>query len=235
MKQLHNFINLLSITFTLISCNSKSQTNLNISTDEFEKGISKQNSQLLDVRTADEYQDGHLKNAFLADWNKQEQFKERVQALDKTKPIYVYCLSGGRSGAASAWLKQNGYTSVYNLEGGINAWKRNNKDVEGASNIKQITLAEYQNQIPKNKAVLVDIGAVWCPPCKKMAPIVDSLKSISNKTYDIFKIDGGEQTELAKQLNATTFPTFIIYKNGKEVWRKQGIITFNVLLEQLKK
>ena len=94
MKQFHNFINLLSITFILISCNSKAQTNLNISVDEFEKGISKKNIQLLDVRTAGEYQDGHLKNAFLADWNMQDQFKERVQALDKTKPIYIYCLSG---------------------------------------------------------------------------------------------------------------------------------------------
>lgn len=234
MKQLHNFIHLLSITVILISCNSKAQTNLNISVDEFEKGISKQNIQLLDVRTAGEYQDGHLKNAFLADWNKQDQFKERVQALDKTKPIYVYCLSGGRSGAASAWLKQNGYTSVYNLEGGINAWKRNNKAVEGAKNTKQISLADYQKMIAKDKIVLVDIGAVWCPPCKKMTPIVDSLESISNKTYDILKIDGGEQTELAQQLNATTFPTFIIYKNGKEVWRQQGVITFNALFEQLK-
>lgn len=235
MRQLHNFISLLLITVILISCNSYAQTNLNISVDEFEKGITKQNIQLLDVRTADEYQSGHIKDAFLADWNKQEQFKERVQALDKTKPIYVYCLSGGRSGAASVWLKQNGYTSVYNLDGGINAWKRNNKAIEGASNAKQITLAEYQNQIPKNKTVLVDIGAVWCPPCKKMTPIVDSLENISNKIYKILKIDGGEQTELAKQLNATTFPTFIIYKNGKEVWRKQGVIASKVLLEQLKK
>lgn len=235
MKQLHNIISLLSITFILITCNIYAQTNLNIPVDEFEKGISKSNIQLLDVRTAGEYQEGYLKNAFLADWNKQDQFKERVQALDKTKPIYVYCLSGGRSGAASVWLKQNGYTSVYNLEGGINAWKRNNKAVEGASNTKQITLAEYQIKIPKNETVLVDIGAVWCPPCKKMAPIVDSLESISNKTYKILKIDGGEQTELAKQLNATTFPTFIIYKNGKEVWRKQGVTTSKVLLEQLKK
>ena len=172
MKQLHNFINLLSITVILISCNSNAQTNLNISADEFEAGISKQSIQLLDVRTADEYQDGHLKNAFLADWTKQDQFKERVQALDKTKPIYVYCLSGGRSGAASAWLKQNGYTSVYNLEGGINAWKRNNKAVEGAKNTKQISLADYQKMIAKDKIVLVDIGAVWCPPCKNDKPFV---------------------------------------------------------------
>lgn len=233
MKLFKKYLAAISTAIIFLSCNSKAQTNLNISADEFEKGVSKQNSQLLDVRTAGEYQDGHLKNAFLADWNKQDQFKERVQSLDKTKPIYVYCLSGGRSAAASAWLKQNGYASVYNLEGGINAWRRNNKAVEGANNTKQITLAEYQNQIPKNKTVLVDIGAVWCPPCKKMAPIVDSLENISNKAYYILKIDGGEQTELAKQLNATIFPTFIIYKNGKEVWRKQGVITFNALLEKL--
>lgn len=78
---------------------------------------------MLDVRTADEYQSGHLKDAFLADWMNQADFTKKVQSLDKSKPVYTYCLVGGRSGEAAKWLIKNGYT-VYNLDGGIATWKK---------------------------------------------------------------------------------------------------------------
>jgi len=59
---------------------------------------------LLDVRTADEYQLGHLSNALLAGWNNDKEFQLRAKALVKSKPIYTYCLSGVRSSTASDWL-----------------------------------------------------------------------------------------------------------------------------------
>jgi rhodanese-related sulfurtransferase len=54
----------------------------------------------LDVRTAAEYQSGYLKNALLANWNDETEFKERIIALNKNKPVYTYCLSGARSHVA---------------------------------------------------------------------------------------------------------------------------------------
>jgi thioredoxin-like negative regulator of GroEL len=59
-----------------------------------------------------------------------------------------------------------------------------------------------------------------------MKPIIDSLE---NEMYNIIKVDGGTQTQLCKELNITAFPTFIVYKNGKEVERKQGVFTKNEL------
>ncbi len=78
-------------------------------------------------------------------------------------------------------------------------------------------------QIPKDKTVLVDFNAVWCPPCKKMAPGLDSLVSTHGSQFVLVKIDGGNQTDICKELKVYKFPTFIIYKKGKEVWRKQGL------------
>ncbi len=209
----------------LLSCNSNAQTG-NISIDAFEKGIKENNVQLLDVRTAGEYTDGHLAQSLQADWNNKAEFVERVKALDKSIPVYTYCLSGGRSNAAMEWLKANGFKTVYNMKGGINAWKQASKPVEGKSNVAQITLQEYQNLLPLNKTVVVDFGAEWCPPCKKMKPIIDSLKK---QNYTVINIDGGTQTALCKELNIDGFPVFIVYKDGKELARKEGVQEMAVL------
>ena len=203
----------------------------NLAVPEFEKAIAEKNIQVLDVRTPGEYQSGHLSNALQANWNDEKEFRERVKALDKTKPVYTYCLSGGRSGAAITWLKENGFTA-YNLTGGINAWKMAGKPVEMAKTVKQISMAEYLAMIPANKTVLVDIGAVWCPPCKKMAPVLDSLVKTNGQQFVLVKIDGGDQTSICKELNATAFPTFIIYKNGKETWRAQGLVEAKELVSK---
>jgi rhodanese-related sulfurtransferase len=186
---------------------------------------------LLDVRTAEEFQSGHLQNALQANWNNMTEFQERVAALDKTKSVYIYCLSGGRSNAAMNWLGEHGFSKVYNMKGGINAWKQANKAIQGSSNVPQITMQEYLNQIPKDKTVLVDVGAEWCPPCKKMKPIVETLEK---EKYTVVKLDGGTQTELCKQLNVSAFPTFIVYKNGIEVTRKTGALDIAILRDMLK-
>lgn len=202
-----------------LSCNSSAQSNI-LSTDQFEKAITNKNIQLLDVRTAEEYNSGHIVNALQADWTNQKEFIERVAALDKTKPVYLYCLSGGRSGAAMQWMHKNGFTFTYNLQGGMNAWKQANKPVEGKSSEAEITLASYNKLVSASEKMIVDFGAKWCPPCRKMQPVIDTLKL---KKYNVLVIDGGAQTELAKNLGVGSFPTFIIYHNGKEVWRKTGI------------
>jgi len=221
MKFKNSFLFSICFLHLLIACNSSAQRT-NLSVEEFEKGIAQKNIQLLDVRTAGEYQSGHLSNALLADWNNENEFTSRVQVLDKSKPVYTYCHSGARSNSATQWLRQNGFTA-YNLSGGISAWKRANKPVEHAIEVKQITMQEYLSQIPKDKTVLVDLSAVWCPPCKKMAPVLDSLVKEHGSHFVLVKIDGGAQTDICKQLNVDAFPTFIIYKQGKEIWRKQGM------------
>jgi rhodanese-related sulfurtransferase len=221
MKLKKNLLLLICCISLLTACNTNTeQTTLSVA--DFEKGIAEANIQLLDVRTPGEYQSGHLKNAMLADWNNETEFQERVKALDKTKPVYTYCLSGARSNAATDWLKQNGFIA-YNLSGGIAAWKNADKPVDMAEPKRQIILDEYMAQIPKDKTVLVDISAVWCPPCKVMAPIIDSLVRTNGTQFVLVKVDGGEQSDICKELKIEGFPTFIIYKQGKEVWRKQGL------------
>ncbi|MEP7377000.1 MAG: thioredoxin domain-containing protein [Chitinophagaceae bacterium] len=219
------------VTIYSFSGNAQEKTSLN--TKDFEKGINGTDVQILDVRTLAEYQSGHLQKALLADWNDPVQFKERVLFLNKTKPVYTYCLSGFRSKQAMEWMQKNGFEKVFNLDGGILAWKKAGMPVEALQEVKQITIEQYFAGIPADKTVLVDIGAVWCAPCQKMAPVIDSLTTSQEVSFILLKIEGGEQEELVKQLSVNALPTFIVYKKGKEVWRKQGIVGRQELIQQL--
>ncbi|MFM9907749.1 MAG: thioredoxin domain-containing protein [Chitinophagaceae bacterium] len=220
-----------TIIILLSLSNGNAQIEKKIDADKFEKSIAGNNTQLLDVRTMGEFRGGHLKDALLADWNDINQFIERTKHLDKAKPLYVYCLSGGRSSAAADWLRKQGFTSVYELEGGINAWKRQNKPVEGIVSKKQMTVNEYQALVNTSATILVDFGAEWCPPCKKMEPVLHTLQEKYGSHYKLVKVDGGNDTDVMNANHVDALPVFIIYKNGKEVWRKQGITT----LEELRK
>lgn len=77
---------------------------------------------LLDVRTDDEYRAGHLDGAVLQNIH-QDDFDERLKQLDREKHYVVYCLSGGRSARAVEVMRQQGFTRVQNMVGGITAWK----------------------------------------------------------------------------------------------------------------
>jgi len=70
----------------------------------------------LDVRTAEEFKTGHIKNALQANYNNTKEFKERVQYLNKDQPIYIYCLSGVRSEYAMSELKEMGFTKLFHLK-----------------------------------------------------------------------------------------------------------------------
>jgi len=204
---------LSAFLFMITACSLNGQQANAINPDAFLKAMSAGKIQVLDVRTADEYKSGHINNALQANW------------LDKNKTVYIYCLSGGRSGAAAEVLRTKGY-NVINLEGGINAWKRESKPLVGVDpNAKQTSMASYEGQVRSTNIVLVDFGAEWCPPCKKMEPVVDAFMKQNNKKLTLVKMDGGIETALMKSLKVEALPTFILYKNGKEVKRKQGLVT----------
>lgn len=75
---------------------------------------------MLDVRTKDEYAEGHIKGAKLIPV---QQLAERLNEVSHDKRVYVYCHSGVRSARASKLLAEHGYSNIENIEGGIVAWK----------------------------------------------------------------------------------------------------------------
>lgn len=212
------------ILLTIYSCNA--QNNTSLSPEAFEKGISAGDSiQLLDVRTPGEYKSGHIAHALLADWNDKTEFNRRIEFINKKKPVYVYCLAGGRSAAAAKALRQQGFEQVYELSGGTNAWKAANKPLEGSNTEKQMSIESFNQTISGSKTVLVDFGAEWCPPCKTMEPVIKSLQDKNQGKFTLLKVDGGKDDDILQQYKVTALPVFIIFKDGKEVWRKDGVAT----------
>jgi rhodanese-related sulfurtransferase len=76
---------------------------------------------VLDVRTPEEFAEGHLEGAVLVDFYDAD-FADQLAALDPDVPYLLYCRSGNRSGQALGVMEQLGFTSVANLDGGIVAW-----------------------------------------------------------------------------------------------------------------
>ncbi len=83
---------------------------------------------ILDVRTTDEFNEGHIKGAILIDQNKSDFLELVRQLLPKEKTIAIYCRSGRRSANAAERLVKEGYKPV-NLKGGILEWKKENMPV----------------------------------------------------------------------------------------------------------
>ena len=85
--------------------------------------------QLVDVRTPNEYKEGHLPNALNIDFL-DSNFEAKIQQLDKTKPVIVYCQRGNRSAKCASQLIANGFVKIYDLDHGFSKWKSSGLEVE---------------------------------------------------------------------------------------------------------
>lgn len=216
----------------LTACETSGQNTLSISVADFESKLNSGTYQILDVRTTGEFRSGYLKGALQADWLNKKEFEERTQYLNPNQPLLVYCASGVRSEQAAKWLLKKGFKQVYNLKGGTSAWQVSGKSMEASAVTTQLSISDFEKKI-QTGTVLVDVGAEWCPPCKKMEPIIQQLQNELSGKFQLVKVDGGVDIEVMKHIKADALPTFIIYKNGKEVWRDFGIVSKEVIQSKL--
>ena len=126
---MRNFFLTLTIITVLFNCNQTSNlTFQDINSDELELMISKEDLILLDVRTTTEYSNGHLISAVNINYYG-DNFDNDIDKLDKSKPIIVYCKSGGRSSKSALKLVEKGFEEIYNLKGGFDQWIFDGKEV----------------------------------------------------------------------------------------------------------
>lgn len=225
-------LSLVCVTTLLFnSCKGQThKTNETIEPKVFAEKITNSDVYLIDVRTPQEFASQHIGNAVNIDINSPD-FEDQLKNLDKNKPVYVYCLSGGRSAKAAQKMDDLGFTAVYNLSGGITKW---NADGFGKpANAGGMSLADFQKTINTDKKVLIDFYAEWCGPCKKMAPYLEKMKEEYKGKLTIIKIDVDKNAKLAQELQIEGLPTLKLFENGKEKWSNLGYITEEELKSKL--
>ncbi len=84
-----------------------------------------------------------------------------------------------------------------------------------------MTFSEIINQ---DKPVLVDFFAEWCGPCKMMSPILSEVKSKVGDAVSVLKIDVDKNPQAASNFQVKGVPTLILFKKGKVLWRKSGVV-----------
>ncbi len=238
MRKLCVMLGLILATFQL-------QAQTKIGSAEIEKVKDKKNIQLLDVRTNKEFQDGHIKNAKNLDWNNKDEFKNAVAKLDKSKPVYVYCLGGGRSKQASAYLTEKGF-QVFDYSGGMMDWRSSNKpeireSKEGSSTdskskaVKGLTEEQFNHLINSQDMVLVNYSAVWCGPCQELKPTILKIQKREANKVKVVRLDADENKNLLQQKKISQIPKLSLYKKGKEIWSHTGMISEAELMKQINK
>ncbi|MDX2246034.1 MAG: rhodanese-like domain-containing protein [Bacteroidia bacterium] len=152
MKKLISLPLLSVILLMLTACESKSQQTTSAEPEKtiettkptqitqildpqgfMEKLQANPGAQLIDVRTPGEVASGYIAEAQNMDIQSPD-FKEQLSTLDPSKPVFVYCAKGGRSGQSAEMLKKMGFKEIYDLKGGLTQWKASGKPLVTPNN-----------------------------------------------------------------------------------------------------
>ena len=221
------------LSFVILSCNGQTSKNSQtIDAKAFAEKIAvTPNPQILDVRTPEEFAAAHIDDAKNVNWLG-DSFVAGSEKLDKTKPVFVYCKSGGRSQNAVAKLEELGFTTIYQLQGGILKW-----DAAGLSNpndkIIGLSVSEYNKLLISDKKVLIDFYAEWCAPCKKMKPYLLQMEKDLGDKVVIIRLDADKNKTLMTEMKISELPTLLLYENKELKWKHSGFIGEADLKKQL--
>lgn len=95
-------------------------------------------------------------------------------------------------------------------------------------------MSSFTEIINQERIVLVDFFAEWCGPCKMMSPILKEVKSDLKDEISIVKIDVDKNQSLAAKFQVRGVPTFMLFKDGKQVWRQSAMLQKNDLIAVIK-
>lgn len=125
MKLVMRLLMITALAFIAAGCSEKTEQESqqadyeNISVNEAKNMILTEEVNVVDVRTPQEYEEGHVPNSTLLPL---QELEDRYAELNPEDKLVIICRSGNRSAQASEFLISKGYTNVYNVVGGMNSW-----------------------------------------------------------------------------------------------------------------
>lgn len=180
--------------------------------------LSQNKLQLVDLRSVQEYATEHISGAL---WLKgiPNDLSDVEKKLVKSKAV---CLYGPEdiTLTMATLLKDKGFQKVFILPGGLTNWKAAGNEVKTS---QSLNLSRYRENISSG-IQLVYFYAEWCAVCKTVSPIVqDVVASYPAGSIQVLRISYDEHPELMDAMLIREIPLILLYKNGKEIARSQGL------------
>jgi len=94
-------------------------------------------------------------------------------------------------------------------------------------------MSKFLEFINQDKPVLIDFFATWCGPCQTMSPILKQVKDELGDEVTILKVDVDKNAAIASKFQVRGVPTFVLFKNGKQVWKQAGLISKTDLKQKI--
>lgn len=91
----------------------------------------------------------------------------------------------------------------------------------------------YKELINTDPVMLVEFFATWCPHCQAMMPVVEQVMELLDGRAAVVQLDIDKNDAEADEASVRSVPTFIVYKNGEEMWRHTGEVDGEVLLSKV--
>ena len=215
---------------------------INVTAEEA-KGVIESNPNiiLLDVRMPDEFLSENISGARCMPLS---ELKERIGELDKGREVFVYCNSGMKSKQACKILAENGFETVYNMLGGINAWmeagfavtSRDNSSLSCTSSKNSID-SMMDSAFDSNKSVFLFFYADWCGFCKKQKPIIEELEKEYGDKIEFIWLNEKECKAELQQFEVNGYPTMFLIvgmeNDGYRYKRFDGYTGKDVLVEHI--
>ena len=116
------------VTFLFFTCDNFNQSKINFISESQFNEIIDPDFNLIDVRTAEEFESGHIENAVHIDFYS-DSFQSKILNLKKNSKIILYCRTNNRSSKSADFLLNNDYKDISVIEGGITSWVKNGNDI----------------------------------------------------------------------------------------------------------
>jgi len=110
----------------------------------------------------------------------------------------------------------------------------NGQTSKTSSGLPVISDSSFQKSVKDNPVMLADFYETYCGACRMQALIIDSISDDQKGKVKVIKVDVDKNKDLTSKMQISSFPTILLFKNGKQVWRSEGIMPRSYIMEAIK-